>query len=319
MMTVNRILMMAATLPLMAACGGSGSDTSPSGIEPPPQPTSTSFSLAVSDAPVDSALAVVVYFDQVELIGNGDPQTFDVRDENGDPRQIDLLTLTGESFETLVDGEQIPLGDYTQLRVVVTDASYIEMEEGTFELKVPSNELKLDGFTAQANVTAAYTLEFDLRKSLVDPVGKAHIFLKPRGVRLVANSEVGTIEGAVADSLILDESCATKTDPNKGNAVYLYQGADLEPASLGDDADAPADENEIAPYAIAEVTLDEESAEYRYEAAYLAAGDYTLAFTCQALVDQPETDEGADEGFVFLDTQSATVIAGESIAVSFPE
>lgn len=311
-------LMTLCTLPLFFACGGSGSsDNTPTGSEPQPQPTGTSFNLAISDAPIDSALAVVVYFDQVDLIGNGETVVIDVTDENGDARQIDLLTVQGESVATLIEDEDIPLGEYQQLRVVVTSASYIEMEQGTFELQVPSNELKLDGFTAEANVTAAYTLEFDLRKSLVDPVGLPHIFLKPRGVRLVANTEVGTLEGVVDESLIMDERCASKVDVDKGNAIYLYQGADLELALLGDDADTPADENEVSPYAIAEVEFDEQSGEYRYQAAFLEQGDYTLAFTCQAALDQPESDENAEDGFEFLSSKSVTVEAGQNAEVDF--
>ncbi|ALS97434.1 DUF4382 domain-containing protein [Lacimicrobium alkaliphilum] len=315
-MKLQNHLLAISVIPLLFACGGSDSGESPSGNEP--QPTSTGFSLAVSDAPIDSAVAVVVYFDQIELIGNGETVSFDVTDENGDPRQIDLLSLQGENFATLVEDEEIPLGEYGQLRVVVTQDSYIEMEQGTFELRVPSNELKLDGFIAEANVTAAYTLEFDLRKSLVDPVGQAHIFLKPRGVRLVANQNVGTIEGVVDESLIMDASCADKVDPDKGNAVYLYQEADLEMAVLGDDTDEPANENEISPYTIAEVEFDEQNAEYRYQAAFVAQGDYTLAFTCQAALDQPETDENAEDGFVFLSSKSATVEAEQTAEVDFP-
>jgi hypothetical protein len=315
-MKLQHHLFALSIIPLLFACGGSDNEESPSGNEP--RPNSTGFSLAVSDAPVDSALAVVVYFDQIELIGNGDTIVFDVTDDNGDPRQIDLLSLPGESFATLVENEDIPLGEYEQLRVVVTQDSYIEMEQGTFELRVPSNELKLDGFVAEANVTAAYTLEFDLRRSLVDPVGQAHIFLKPRGVRLVANQDVGTIEGVVGESLIVDSSCVNKTDPDKGNAVYLYQGADLEMTVLGDDADEPTDENEISPYAIAEVEFDEQNAEYRYQAAFVAQGDYTLAFTCQAALDQPETDENAEDGFVFLSSKSANVEAEQTTEVDFP-
>lgn len=315
--TSTKIMSLASVL-LLTACGGSSSSDTPESPEPQPQPTSTSFSLAVSDAPIDDAIAVVVYFDEVELMGNGDPVSFTVTGEDDGPRSIDLLSVQGTDFATLVTDEEIPLGEYTQLRVSVTEESYIEMEQGTFPLVVPSNELKLDGFTAMANVTAAYTLEFDLRKSLVDPVGQPVIFLKPRGVRLVANTEVGVVEGTVAESLVLDESCANKEDPLKGNAVYLYQGTDLSLEVLGDDADQPTDENEVSPYAIAEVTYDEEAQVYQYQAGYVDAGDYTLAFTCQAALDMPESDEGTEDGFTFLLEQEAAVVAEQTTEVHFP-
>lgn len=85
-----------ATSAVLSACGGSSDDSSDV------SPTTTGFSLAVSDAPVDSASEVVVVFDEVELTGDGAPIRFDVQDENGDPRSIDLLTLPGSQFETIV-------------------------------------------------------------------------------------------------------------------------------------------------------------------------------------------------------------------------
>lgn len=176
-------------LTTLTACGGSSSSDSSDPTQPPEQPSTTTFSLAVSDAPVDNASEVVVYFDEVELIGNGEPLTFSVEDENGDPRSIDLLALPGAQFEVIVEDTSIPVGDYNQIRLSVTDDSYIVMDEGTYPIRVPSGELKLDGFTAQPNFDAAYTIEFDLRKSLVDPVGQPLIMLKPRGVRLVLNDD----------------------------------------------------------------------------------------------------------------------------------
>ena len=87
-----------AALATLSACGGSDDK-----IEDQPTPTMSTFSLSVSDAPVDDASEVVVYFDEVELIGNESPITFSVEDENGDPRSIDLLSLPGEQFEVIVE------------------------------------------------------------------------------------------------------------------------------------------------------------------------------------------------------------------------
>ena len=145
-----------AALATLSACGGSDDK-----IEDQPTPTMSTFSLSVSDAPVDDASEVVVYFDEVELIGNESPITFSVEDENGDPRSIDLLSLPGEQFEVIVEDTEIPVGDYDQLRLSVTEDSYIVTNEGTYPIRVPSGELKLDGFTAQPNFDAAYTVEFD--------------------------------------------------------------------------------------------------------------------------------------------------------------
>jgi len=302
---------------VLSACGGgtsSGSDTGDSA----PEPTSTNFSLSISDAPVDQAQEVWVYFDKVTLAGDNSQTTIDVKDDNGDPLKVDLLTLQHGNVKTLISNKDIPLGTYDQLKVHVTESSYIVMDGGTFPLKVPSNELKLGGFTALPNVEAAYTLEFDLRKSLVDPVGQSLIFLKPRGVRLVANSDVGTLEGTVDASLLEASQCAVKTDMNTGNAVYIYSGQGYDLANLGDDADSPVNTDEVSPLTTAAVTFDQASNSYHYQAGYLPAGDYTVAFTCLAQADLPESDEGPEQGFELMQAKETSVSAGNGSQVNFP-
>lgn len=294
----------------LAGCGGSDDK---SNLE---ANASTPFSLAVSDAPIDNAISVMVYFDQVELKGQGAPIVVDVRDDNNNPRQIDLLSLQGANFELIVDDMDIPIGEYSQLRVSVTDDSYIEMDQGIFPLNVPSGELKLDGFTALPNVAAAYTLEFDLRKSLVDPVGQQEVYLKPRGVRLVANNSVGVLRGSVSTDLITDPSCTSLPDIDAGNAVYLYNDDISDLTILGDDADTPADGNEVFPFSTASVSFDESTQEYRFEMGYIPEGQYTLAFTCQAELDLPETDENIADGFGFLTSVPVTIIATQTTSVT---
>ena len=312
---ITQAVLISAVVSTLAACGGSGSDSNPNNAGN--EPDSTSFSLAVSDAPVDQANEVVVYFDTVELIGEEGNQTFDVRDGNGDPMAIDLLQYQGDAFVEIVSATEIPLGTYSQLRLVVTDDSYISTDIGTFDLAVPSGELKLDGFVALPNVEAAYTVEFDLRKSVVDPVGQTTTyFLKPRGVRLVANSDVGTLSGTVSSDLITHPDCSVKADSDVGNAVYIYGDVNLDAGVLGDDADNPSDTQEVSPYAIATVNYDEASDSYSYVAGYLPAGDYTVAFSCLADVDEPESDENADDGFTFQAVTETSIAAGNETVLA---
>lgn len=312
---ITQAVLISAVVSTLAACGGSGSDSNPNNAGN--EPDSTSFSLAVSDAPVDQANEVVVYFDTVELIGEEGNQTFDVRDGNGDPMAIDLLQYQGDAFVEIVSATEIPLGTYSQLRLVVTDDSYISTDIGTFDLAVPSGELKLDGFVALPNVEAAYTVEFDLRKSVVDPVGQTTTyFLKPRGVRLVANSDVGTLSGTVSSDLITHPDCSVKADSDVGNAVYIYGDVNLDAGVLGDDADNPSDTQEVSPYAIATVNYDEASDSYSYVAGYLPAGDYTVAFSCLADVDEPESDENAEDGFTFQAVTETSIAAGNETVLA---
>ena len=305
-----------AALATLTACGGSGGDDSNDATPPDTQPTTTTFSLAVSDAPVDNASEVVVYFDEVELIGDGEPISFSVTDENNDPRSIDLLSLPGAQFEVIVEDTAIPVGEYNQLRLSVTDDSYIVMDEGTFPIRVPSGELKLDGFTAQPNFDAAYTVEFDLRKSLVDPVGQQVIMLKPRGVRLALNDDVGTLEGTVDSALVMDEKCATKTDMFAGNAVYVYQGEQTLIDTLGDDADEGVDDTEVRPFTVVPVTYDDQNETFNFTAGFVPQGEYTVSFSCAALFDEPETDEDEEDGFFIQSSDVVSVTAGDVTTVN---
>ncbi|MDM7859462.1 DUF4382 domain-containing protein [Alteromonas sp. ASW11-36] len=299
----------------LVACGGS-SGGSDSEVVAPSTPQPTLFSLAVSDAPIDEAISVNVYFDQVELVGAaGGPITFDVRDENGDPKMIDLLQVQGADFEPIVTDTEIPSGEYNQLRLSVTDESFIEMESGTFPLRVPSNELKLDGFSALPGFQAAYTVEFDLRKGLVDPVGQDVILLKPRGVRLVANDDVGILSGTVDESLIIATECAVKDDAMAGNAVYVYEGVGLDFANLGDDADAFEGDTEVRPLTIVPVNFNASEQNYEFVAGFVPEGEYTLAFSCLALFDEPESDENAEEGFALQTQDEVTVVATTTTTV----
>ena len=100
-------------------------------------------------------------------------------------------------------------GDYSQMRLRILDGrdagnqfpdgtpySYVLQDDGVIKpLEVPSNELKLDAFTIAANGLSAFTTEFDLRHSMVLPGHEEHYKLKPRGVRLVNNTEVATVRG----------------------------------------------------------------------------------------------------------------------------
>lgn len=313
---IKKKLRNAACLPLLfalGACGGSGSDsdTVSENQNTDTERFITNFTLNISDAPVDNASEVMVYFREVELIGNGDPIIIDVSDSTGSPRMIDLLTLQGEKFVNLIDDFEIPSGQYSHLRMVIEEDSYIVMDSGTYPLSVPGQKLKLDGFVAEPQTDQTFTVEFDLRKSLVNPVGKNEVFLKPRGVRLVRNDTVGTLLGRVSMGLINDADCMVKADAHRGNAVYLYEGMALDTSMLGDDADLQS--GEIRPVTSANVIYDDTADTYNFTLGYVPAGDYTLAFSCLAYQDEPETDED----FEFQAVEETVVVAGETTPVTF--
>lgn len=280
--------LLALTLPL-AACMHDEDDAS------------GQMTLAVTDAPVDNATSVVVQFTGVEIKPqDGGSLTFDF----DQPRDIDLLALQGGGSELLLDGVTLPAGQYNWIRLMVNANpvlldSYIMLEDGSqYSLFIPSGAetgLKLvSGFTVPAGDLASFTVDFDLRKSVHDPNSEPNnvtgdYVLRPV-LRIVDNSQVGQISGTVANSLVT---------ANCSPVVYVFAGADVTP----DDLDAT--ENEVDPLTTAPVELDVNSGEYRYTAAFLLEGDYTVSFTCDAGQDDPD----AEDALTFTGTQNATVIA----------
>jgi hypothetical protein len=121
---------------LLSACnsGSSGDEPGTDG--------SGSFTLKLTDAPIDKANKVVVEFIGAELRG-GDasaPIVFDF-----EPKTIDLLDLQGVSTATLIDNQLIAAGTYAELRLKVNVEddgeleSYIELTDGSqHELIIPS-------------------------------------------------------------------------------------------------------------------------------------------------------------------------------------
>lgn len=265
--------------------------------------------LAVTDAPVDGATSVVVQFTGVELKPQSGVSTVIEFDQ---PRDIDLLALQGGGSELLLDGVTLPAGQYNWLRLMVNAEptlmdSYISFGDGSmYSLFIPSGAetgLKLiNGFTVPAGGVADFTLDFDLRKSVHDPGSEPNnvtgdYVLRP-ALRIVDNTQVGQISGTVANSLV-----TTNCDP----VVYVFAGADVTP----DDVDPI--ENELDPLTTAPVEQDMTSVEYRYTAAFLPAGDYTVSFTCDAGQDDPD----AEDTLGFSGTQTVAVTGGETTEANF--
>ncbi|WP_322406395.1 DUF4382 domain-containing protein [Idiomarina sp. PL1-037] len=325
---MNKLMLttlVAATLSL-AACGGSNSNDTNDLAQ---------FSLGISDAPVDNAESVVACFNAIELTGNGSsPRTFTVGEdievpeendlctnEEGQPIAntigINLLEFTGNESMMFLEDAEIEAGQYGQLRLVMADGSYVmtdtnsDGEAEKVSIQVPSNELKLDGFIADAGGNLNFTVEFDLRNSMTNPVGQSHYILKPRGVRLVDNSAVGHLKGSVAEgALLFNETCTVAPDDESQPVayVYLYEGSDLEASALADNGGN--EENE--PYASTAVYFDGVDT-YDFAMGFIATGDYTAALTCNDS-DNPE----ADDDIEFFLTENITIEASsEPIELEF--
>jgi Domain of unknown function (DUF4382) len=253
-----RILMLSAAFAALAACSsGDGGDTG-------------RISLGVTDAPIDVADAVVVQFTGVELKPK-DGSAFSI--DFLTPKTLDLLTYQNGERAMLLDGEEVPAGEYNWMRLkVLADPdtagdSYITIDGADCELGIPSGDERglqmIRGFTVGVGTTTDFTVDFNLRQSVLQPPGQtttvpvcdgqAYV-LKPV-VRLVDNLEVGTITGANgADALT--SAMVSETDFTytigfvpAGNYVLGYTCDSDDPLIDANDADNPVGSDEVVEFA----------------------------------------------------------------------
>lgn len=251
-------------------------------------PDKGTLTVAVTDAPVDSALQVVVFFAAVEIKpADGPSFTVDVND------QIDLLALAGGGSEIILNNIELDAGHYNWIRLEVNAEatlmdSFIELDDGSIHsLFIPSGDqtgLKLiGGFDVPAGGNASFTLDFDLRKSVHNPIGLVPDYILRPTVKMIktgiGGDPVGGIGGTVGSNLIFNELCTGTS----GDAVYVFAGAN----SNIDDVDGIDPD----PVDSALVTLDTASGDFVYLIDNLAVGEYTIAFTCDAQFDDPATDD----------------------------
>jgi hypothetical protein len=290
------VCMVAAAAALVSGCGGGGEAASADGR----------LSLAITDAPVDGATAVVVRFTAIEL----KPEGAEAITISLDPQiSVDLLQLAGGGSRELLAERSVPAGRYEWLRLQIEaepnqNASYIDLEDGTrYPLFVPSGSesgLKLiRGFTVAQGSASNFTIDFDLRKSVIAPPGQAPNYLLKPVLRMVDNLLVGTIAGTVATALV-PEGCTPQ--------VYVFTGTGVVPDDL-DAAVAP----DVDPLVSVPVSLDTVTGEYRYRAAFLEAGNYTVSFTCDGEDDTPE----GEEVLLFSGTRDVTVSSNQTATINF--
>ncbi len=314
----------------LAACGGGGGSDD-GGIG-----TGT-VNVSITDAAVDSAEKVLVQFTGITvkpsegeaqaIALSGDSQTCQQYLEGetsptapGEPtiRCIELKALQGTETANLLDDVTLTAGKYNWMRLDV-DAergamdSLIEVNTGElYSLYVPSggqSGLKLNsGFTVLAGGSHNFVIDFDLRKSVNNPKGFEDYRLIP-SLRLMDLAESGNIVGAVDAALLTANACSGAVNTGDGFAVYVYQGG--AGTVIGEEGSVHA------PLTSASVNWEADANQWRYTVGFLAPGEYTVAFTCQAGDDSAEDPANGIE-FIESEGSPIAVVADQDSVVNFP-
>jgi hypothetical protein len=299
---------LALTGSLLAACGGD---------EPTVQANST-LRLDITDAPLATATRVWLQFTGVEIKQSGGPaQSFMF----STPRGFDLLTLQNGNAATLLGDTTVPAGEYEWVRLLLDPAagsSYVVDPTGQHALRIPSgaeNGLRLvRGFTMPAGGRADFTIDFVLQKSIIAPPGQSPNYLMKPVLRMTNNITVGTIAGTFSTQTLSAIPACT----GKAPLVYLYQGGSIVPDDIYNPVDGSADTSPtVDPLVTANASLNASSL-YAYRIAFVPAGTYTVAFTCDN--DDPLVDENLAPAVPLQFTTFATpvvVTAGQTAAANF--
>lgn len=215
----RRLRMSTAFAFALVASGIAGCSDDPS----TPQTGTLRLSLIDAPTPLEGLQAVTLVVDAVRIHRSsgaaGDdggwmdimPDTLTVEE-----RTFDLLELVN-GVEAVLGEITLPVGTYTQIRLVLSSAS-LTIDDTEYDLEVPSGDtsgLKLiHPFTVHADELTALTLDFDAARSIIaTPPGSTNYKLKPT-IRVVQTVLSGFISGTVLpvgiDGLVLAISAATE-------------------------------------------------------------------------------------------------------------
>jgi Domain of unknown function (DUF4382) len=322
-----KLLTIVTSAVLLAACGGGGGDGGSA--------ATGRLTVGVTDAAVDFADAVVVQFHGVELKPRGG-EAFSI---GFAPRTLDLLALQGMNRALLLDGVTVPAGDYEWLRLKVNadpavgGDSYVRLELGgeECEMRIPSGDetgLKLvRGFTVGVGSVTDFTIDFDLRKSVVAPPGQrmpmgncgGQVFMLKPALRIVDNLQVGTISGTI-DANLIAAQCASPSIATYPGNVYLFGPVEAGAADttvMPDDYDGIANDPNGAD-ALVSAMVDPNTGNYTL--GFVAPGRYKVAYTCDLDDIALDADTDATEDVVFTPAEGVAVDAASNAVtdVDFP-
>lgn len=266
--------------------------------------TSPSLNLYMADAPIDGANSINITLTELDVTGDAGTLYFPFPG----PVTFNFYQLQGGLSQFLIS-QPLPTGHYTSITL------YFEAAPGTLDSSItligngnvyplvipagaPTKITVPVNFIVFRNISANYTVDLDLRRSIFqDPNNSGQYILQP-SLRAINNAEAGSLTGMVAN---------TRVTSGCFPAIYVYSGK-VTPT----DVNINAPSGTVQPISSALVGINSTTAQYNFTVGWLPPGLYTAAFTCQAAEDNPTTTDNIS----FTSVTTATVNAGQTTFVS---
>jgi hypothetical protein len=189
-------LMCLVATAFLVGCGGSGGSSASSN----PPAGDGAMTVHLVDAPTVDYQAINVDIARVDIGGDSGWLTLAM------PNQVyDLLQLTDGLSETLANGATLPVGHFSQLRLILGPDNTVTLADGsTPSLTVPSGmqtgiKMNIDIYVA-ANEAADVWIDFDASRSIqLHQAGASQKYILRPVIRAFAQGQTGTITGTLTD------------------------------------------------------------------------------------------------------------------------
>jgi hypothetical protein len=311
---VMRLTSVAAMVTAIAGCSGGSGDSQPQ----------SRISVSLMDAAVDHVTEVNVEIAAMWIKPMGDGPAVQLPLTQA-PISVDLLAHSDDNPAILVDEAVLAPGSYDWLAMDVNATfdnvfdSYVKTDTGGMEeIRVPSGRVRLvSGFEVAPNQAVKFLFDWGMRQGLVDAPGQPGYLLRP-AFRMIDVTEFGALHGTIAGATVIDAVNGCNEDNMAadfaiGNTIYVFAGLDVEP----DDIDGVDPE----PTTTVDAIDTDNDGDYEYKT-LLAPGDYTIAFTCQAGNDLPDTSETGDpdptlDTVAFVSSVNQTISGEADAEVNF--
>ena len=266
------------------------------------------LTLGFSDQDLEELKQVVIEVDRITLQRSGVEDVvidrFTIDDlglVDADSFQVDLLDYQGLNQLLVFEDLELATGSYSRLLISILEGdinlSYVQESDDSLKpIVVAGGQLSLPGPSLSSGAQV-FTVEFGLAQALQYQPGPDNYLLTTNGVRLMDDATAASLSGRV-DSDLFDSvaPCDAKTDPETGNRIYLYSSGPAPVVDLADvftsSSSTTVPAGKRAPYAVASMAQDVLTGGWQYSLGYIAPGDYTLAFSCNAADDNPVNYDG---------------------------